>query len=141
MMPKPILIDTSAIVAIFSEDDHYHQVCVNTLTKLPPPQLTTWAVLTEVQWLLRKRPNAVSKVFTALNAGILSLPVIDELAANWFKTYSDKYKDTDIQVADASIMYLADTLNLNTVFTLDRRDFQVHRTSDNRALDIIPGLD
>jgi len=35
-------------------------------------------------------------------------------------------------------MYVAEHDKIDTIFTLDRRDFSVYRTSKNRALKIIP---
>jgi hypothetical protein len=35
-------------------------------------------------------------------------------------------------------MYIAEQEAIDTVFTLDRRDFSIYRTSDDRALAIVP---
>jgi hypothetical protein len=35
-------------------------------------------------------------------------------------------------------MYLAERLNIDSVFTLDRRDFSIYRTSAGKALQIVP---
>jgi len=42
------------------------------------------------------------------------------------------------QLADATIVYLAEREGIDTIFTLDRRDFSVFRVSMNRAINIIP---
>jgi predicted nucleic acid-binding protein len=42
------------------------------------------------------------------------------------------------QVADAALVYLAGREKIETVFTLDRRDFSVYRASGRRALSIVP---
>ena len=36
-------------------------------------------------------------------------------------------------MADAALMYIAEQERFDTVFTLDRRDFSVYRTTDGRA--------
>jgi hypothetical protein len=38
----------------------------------------------------------------------------------------------------AALMYLTEREGIDTVFTLDRRDFSISRTSDGRALTMLP---
>ena len=35
-------------------------------------------------------------------------------------------------------MFIAEREGIGTVFTLDRRDFSVYRTTDGRALTVVP---
>lgn len=42
------------------------------------------------------------------------------------------------QLANATLIYLAEREELDTIFTLDRRDFSVYRLSGNRSLHILP---
>ncbi len=48
----------------------------------------------------------------------------------------DKYRDTPMDLADASLIVVAETLGLRRVFSLDR-DFYVYRLADGTALDVI----
>ena len=41
-------------------------------------------------------------------------------------------------MGDAALMYLAEREGIDSVFALDRRDFTIYRTTDGRALIIIP---
>jgi len=43
------------------------------------------------------------------------------------------------QVADGALVYLAEREGIDTVFTLDRRDFSVYRLRNGRGLRILPG--
>ena len=49
-----------------------------------------------------------------------------------------KYRSLHPQIADASLVYLAEREGLDAVFTLDRRDFLVYRLSGNRRLNLLP---
>ena len=48
-----------------------------------------------------------------------------------------RYRDTPMDLADASLIALAERLALRRVFSLDS-DFYVYRLRDGSALDVIP---
>jgi hypothetical protein len=50
----------------------------------------------------------------------------------------EKYQDTPMDLADASLVAIAESLSPHRVFTLDS-DFQVYRLADGSALEILPG--
>jgi len=56
----------------------------------------------------------------------------------WLKEFLLKYQDIGAQIADASLCYLAETWNINIVFTTDKRDFSIYRISHNKPLEIVP---
>ena len=41
-------------------------------------------------------------------------------------------------LADAALLYLAEREKIDTIFTLDRRDFSVYRSSRKRAFRVVP---
>lgn len=49
----------------------------------------------------------------------------------------EKYKDTPMDLADASLVVAAETLGLRRIFTLDS-DFYVFRINDRDAFEVIP---
>jgi len=132
------LIDTGPLVAIYSEVDAEHERCILALTKLTPPLLTCWPVLTEAAWLLRKRSDALLRIFQGFEHGLFALPSLsaDDLPA--IAAILRRYEDIGLQLADATLAYLADREGIRTVFTLDRRDFTIIRLKRNRALRLIP---
>lgn len=137
-MTSRVLLDTGPLVAILSRRDDYHRVCVEQLRELSPPLLTRWPVLTEAAWLLRKEPLAIQRLFQGFETGLLKLLALDETAAPWIAAFLHRYRELGAQLADACLMYLAEHEGIETVFTLDRRDFSVYRLSDKRALNILP---
>ncbi|BAZ36850.1 hypothetical protein NIES4101_27700 (plasmid) [Calothrix sp. NIES-4101] len=132
------VIDTSPIVAILSPSDNYHNDCVEALKLLTPPLLTTWAVLTEAHYLLRDHRQAINALFRCFKSGLFLLEEIPSKALGSIHEFMDKYSDLNPQIADVSIMYLAEERGISNIFTLDKRDFSVYRFSDKTAPIIIP---
>jgi predicted nucleic acid-binding protein len=133
-----ILIDTGPIVAILSEADQHHERCVSELASLRPPLFTCWPVVTEAQWLLRRDPRATQGLFRAFDSGLLELLPVDEAAMPWLAVFLRRYAKIHPDLADATLVYLAEREGIYTVFTLDQRDFAVYRYSRNRRLKIVP---
>jgi predicted nucleic acid-binding protein len=49
-----------------------------------------------------------------------------------------KYEDQRFQLADACLMHLANREGIDTVFTLDRKDFEVYKPQTFAALRLLP---
>jgi predicted nucleic acid-binding protein len=133
-----VLIDTGPIVAVLSAADQYHHQCVAALAELRPPLFTCWPVVTEAQWLLRRDPEAVAGLFRAFQAGLLALLTVDQTAIPWLAEFLHRYRKIEPDLADASLVYLAEREDIPTVFTLDQRDFSVYRYAKTRHLKVIP---
>lgn len=137
-MKKSVLVDTGPLVAIFSKNDSYHDVCVAASKELAPPLVTSWPVLTEAAWLLRAYPFAVRQLLKSIEGGFLEPLEMGREFAGWCAAFVERYEDMGVQLADASLVYLAERESIETVFSLDRRDFSVYRTSRKRTLKIVP---
>jgi uncharacterized protein len=133
-----ILVDTGPIVAIFSEDDEHYDRCSKALTALTPPLLTCWPVVTEVAWLLRKRPDTLHKMFEGFQGGFFALLALNDDDLPAVAGLMKRYESAGLQLADATLAHLAERENIRTVFTTDRRDFSIIRLKRNRMLRIIP---
>jgi predicted nucleic acid-binding protein len=132
-----ILIDTGPLVAILDAGDGEHDECTERLHKLQTPLLTCWPVVTEAAWLLQDNPSALQELFLTFNTGLLKLLELDDAAMIWIAAFCRKYHKQSPQLADAALVYLAEREGLDTIFTLDRRDFSVYRIAGNRALQIL----
>ena len=49
-----------------------------------------------------------------------------------------KYEDQGFQLADACLMHLANREGIDTVFTPDRKDFEVYRPESGASLKLLP---
>ncbi|NMC63960.1 MAG: PIN domain-containing protein [SAR324 cluster bacterium] len=137
-MKTRVLIDTGPIVALLSSRDQYHELCLNVMKDIVPPMITSWPVLTEASWLLRKNKKAIDGIFSAINGGLLLILDLDDKAPAWIHNFLKRYNDIGALPADASITYLAERENLDYVFTLDKKNFSTYRLSKKRALKLLP---
>ena len=137
-MSSRAVADTGPLVAIVRAREKAHKKCVAALKTLRTPLLTCWPVLTEAAWLLRRQYRPLDFVAEAQAAGMFDLLSLDISSLPAIAAIMRRYEDAGIQLADAALAYLAERENIRTVFTLDRRDFTIYRTTDGHALAIIP---
>jgi len=135
---RRVLVDTGPIVAILSRRDQYHRICVEALREMPGPLFTCWPVITEAAWLLRRSAAAVQQLLRSIDTGFLELLPLTSDDATAIAFILKKYGDFGMQLADAALVHLAMRDGLDTIFTLDRRDFSVYRLPRGRAFQILP---
>jgi uncharacterized protein len=138
---RRVLADTGPIVAILNRRDQYHRACVEALHDMPGPLFTCWPVITEAAWLLGQGvhgPEHLQKLIDSIDSGFLALlPLVSEDVAP-IGSILKKYRDLRPQLADAALVHLAARDGLDTVFTLDHRDFSVYRLPKGRAFQVLP---
>ena len=135
---RRVLAHTGPIVAILSRRDQYHRVCAEALRNLPGPLFTCWPVITEAAWLLRRDSTAVQQLLNSLHTGFLELLPLTTTDAKPIASILKKYRDIGIQLADAALLHLAARDGLDTIFTLDQRDFSVYRLPRGKLFRILP---
>lgn len=135
---RRVLVDTGPLVAIFSPEDEHHDICIKTLPDLPGPLFSCWPVVTEAAWLFRGADQRVEEFLESVSGGLLELLPISSLEARSIAKVMRRFSDLPAQLADATLVYLAERENIDTIFTLDRRDFSVYRIGGKRTFNIIP---
>jgi len=135
---RRILVDTGPLVAILSRDDAHHHTCVAALREMGGPLLSCWPVITEASWLLRRSPRAVQQLLGSMEAGFIELLPLAGTEAKAIGAVMKKYESTRLQLADVALVYLAARERIETIFTLDRRDFSLYRMGRRRAFRIVP---
>lgn len=94
--------------------------------------------MTEEAWLLRDESGGAKAIDGMIESGLVKRVELDEPAVAWIIAFLERYASAGAQLADAVLMDLAEREGIDTVLTLDRRDFSIDRTTDGRALAIIP---
>lgn len=133
-------MDAGPLVAILSERDQLHGLCLRTLESLSGSPCSCWPVITEAAWLLRAYPRAVSLLLRRVSEGIPAILPLSGRDAGPIADLLQKYESLRPELADAALVHLANRESIDTIFTLDRRDFAVYRSARNRSFRLIPDL-
>jgi hypothetical protein len=126
------------LVSILRSSQQHHRLCSETLREIRPPLLTCWPVLTEAAYLLRRRPDEVRALLGSCASGFLHILLLGSADVAGINAILAKYEDQGLQLADGTLMYLAEREGIEHVFTLDRTDFSLYRTRAGKALTILP---
>lgn len=141
MLSEPVLIDTGPLLALYSEQDQYHQACVKQMSLLPVGKAyTCWPVITEAAYMLRHQATQRDDLFQSIiNGDIIVLSLLErelKQVCQVFRTYHDQQVD----FADACLLHLANREGIEVVFTLDRRHFSVFRNGASQPLRLLPDM-
>src|SRR5262245_16114127 len=139
-MAEQVIVDAGPLVAILRQDDLHHGRCLTTAQQFRPPFVTTWLAVTEAAWLLRRVPDGVPRLIGLIEAGLIRCHDLDAAFVPWLQDFLRQYADLGPQIADASLIYVANALASDTIFTLDRRDFVVFRNSQGKPFRLLPEI-
>jgi predicted nucleic acid-binding protein len=136
---KPALLDTGVIVALLDRSEKFHQACADAVHEMHAPLITCEAVIAESCYLLRSLPGAPEAVFENVAAGIFQVPFQLSRDAPGVKQVLRKYRDRQIDLAEACLIHMADEFETADILTLDK-DFAIYRWSKNKPFHILPAL-
>jgi predicted nucleic acid-binding protein len=137
-MTPSVLVDAGPLVAILHRDDKDHHPCVEALQKLREPLLTTWMPVTEAMYLLEFSPLAQSGLLEMIERRALQLLELGAEDMSQVRSLLEKYRDLPMDFADATLVHVANREKIQTMFTLDKRDFSVYRLARGKTFTIIP---
>lgn len=122
-----ILVDTGPLVALFDPADSSHGRCVETLAAIEEPIVTTVPVLTEAFHLLRPASVGARRLMDFVADGGLRVLHLDDPDLERAFELMVQHADAPMDLADASLVAMAEGRGLRTVFTIDRTDFAIYR--------------
>jgi uncharacterized protein len=127
------VVDAGPLIALFDHDDRHHRRAVEFVRNHRSPLITNLPVLTEATFLLRFSVAAQSDLLWWAHR---ALEIDQATAADLPRIISllGKYRDMPADFADASLVALAERLNISRVASVDR-DFAVYRMSGKRRFE------
>ncbi len=138
--PRAIMLDTGPLVALINHDDSRHDLCERTLQKLKgvASVYTVTSVFAEAFSLLPSNSRIVDSLFGLLSAIDCKLVTLEPMDLVRAYELMRKYADLPMDFADCEIHIAAEKLSVDTIFTLDRRDFAIYRPKHVGNFRIIP---
>ena len=136
---REVLCDSGPLAALFNKSDGYHAQAVAYFKRHGASLrlLTTWEVVSEVMYFLDFSANAQADLLLWLHQGAVNARIsiaalqTDDLPG--LAAMMRKYADRPMDLADASLVWLANSSNVTDIITIDRTDFAVYRTSKRKA--------
>ena len=132
---QSILVDAGPLIALADHADIYHRPVKSYLNKFNGRMLTTWPVLAEVCHFL---PEPVQIDFLRwANGGGISVVEMHETALSSLADWKEKYRDLPMDLADASLIWVAQQTGVLDILTIDRKDFSVYRMPGGKSLNLV----
>lgn len=133
------LTDAGPLIALIDADETDHERCRATLSELRLPLLSTWAAFTEAMYLLGQaggRPGQEALWRLVLRNDLL-LATLSAAATQRAAELMARYADRPMDLADATLLALAEERDLKLIFTLDD-DFHIYRRNDRQHFEVVP---
>jgi predicted nucleic acid-binding protein len=124
-----ILTDSGFWLALFNRRDRHHARAKRIMASLDEPLITTLPVITETAYLLLRR-NGTQKAIEFIHDGRKGLFALFEFRLAHFDRAAvlmRQYADLPMDLADASLVVLAEELGHGRILSTDQRDFQTYR--------------
>jgi hypothetical protein len=141
------LVDAGPLIALVNAGDPDHTLCLETLKGLHTPLLTSWTAFGEaihVVGELGKRQGPQGK-WLAQKAlwGLIDARAIDVAEPTThlmqlMRALMEKYRDTPMDLGDASLVAIAEERGIRRIFSLDD-DFLIYRVG-KQPFEVIPTL-
>ena len=135
------LIDAGPLVALFAQDDKHHSrfdTLVRALAETGLRLLTTWPCVVEAAYILDS-PQRFELLQWIELGGVQIYPFqADDLGdmAGWMRQYTERSK-REMDLADASLYWLAVETGITEILTIDVADFSRYRLPDGRGFTLL----
>lgn len=127
-----VIVDSGAWLALANRRDRNHARVRQVFAKLSEPVITTTSVLTETSHLLLARlgTDALLRFVQSWVGGAFELFELTREHAARSAVLMKKYADLPMDLADASLVILAENLGHGRIISTDQRDFGAYRWKD-----------
>lgn len=132
-----IIADTGFFFALANLQDRYHSAALRALEAINEPLITTYPVITETCYLLLSTSGnfAQVKFLKDLSSGAADIFHLQDQHLTRMIELMNQYADLPMDMADASLVVLAEHLGHGKVLSSDRRDFHIYRWNNTQPFE------
>jgi hypothetical protein len=132
-----ILVDSGFLYALLDRDDAWHDRAVAAIDALQEGWITTWPVLTEAAYLIASRLGAepAAALMREVAQGEIDVWDIPRDRYDQLPTLMKRYAELPMDLADASLVLLAESLGHGRILTTDERDFRTYRWKSRKPFE------
>ena len=137
---RDVLLDTAPLASVFSARDQWHKQSAELWPQLIDRCVTTEAVVTEACYFVSRamgRAHAPLDFLLAAGVPIVGLDVAGQRRA---ASLMARYHRLPMDYADASLVVLAEALDIDQIFTADRRGFSKYQPPRGKRFRLLPEL-
>ena len=129
-----VIADTGFWLALANRNDLHHARAKELLAGLRERLVTTWPVVTETCYLMRSRLGAKAQqtFVQSYAAGAFDVFDISREQAPRIVAHLKKCADLPMDLADASLLLLAEHLGDGRILSTDLRDFRTYRWKQHK---------
>ena len=129
-----ISIDTGFLLALADRRDAWHQRAMAQAGSAVEGWITTWPVLTQACHLLQRSVGSefAAALLDDVADGSMAVWSITEDAHKRIPTLMRKYAELPMDLADASLVLLAEHLGHGQILSTDLRDFKTYRWKNRK---------
>lgn len=136
-----IIVDAGFFIALANKNDQNHEKALKILNKISKKSshcITTWPVLTEVCYLFIKRaPSHLENFLKSFEEGYFEIYPLTIQDISRMNKLMHKYSDHPMDLADASLVILAEQLNHGNIITTDKRDFSSYKWNNKHPFNLL----
>ncbi|MDP2269424.1 MAG: PIN domain-containing protein [Archangium sp.] len=138
-----IIADTGFFLALANRADRDNEAAVSALGKLREGLVTTWPVVTETAHLLANRLGTHALLTWVASARGGAFEIFELTSAHWLRLEAlmRHYAELPMDLADASLVLLAEEQNDGRILSTDRRDFRTYRWKKRKPFKNLLDLD
>ena len=138
-MAGELLLDTGGLVGLLDRSQGVHEACVSFYETWHGAVVTTEAVLTEAIYLLSDVHGGGPACIDFILHGDVVLVPSTTVSLQRCRQLLEKYSDLPMDFADSTLVVLAEELDTDLIFTVDR-DFRIYRIRGRRRFRVVPEL-
>lgn len=133
MKNATVLIDSGPLISLFDSSDKFHSDVRIFIESFKGKLITTWPVITETLHLLSFAIQAQSNFLEWIDRGALEIENLNSTDIRYIKERMIKYSDIPMDMADASLMCIAERNRIFSIISIDS-DFNIYRTLKGKYL-------